>query len=129
MPMIGTKGANLDLLVRQGSTFGPNEITIKDSQGVSKDITGAVIRGQVRKTPSAGVSATIVSTVTSAIQGKFVWSIPATQTTLLVADANSETAAASQYVWDMEIEYPDGTIYPLLYGNVNVFREVSKETP
>lgn len=129
MPQIGTKGANLDLLIRQGATFGPNTVTLKNSQGMPINITGATIRGQIRKTATAGVSATVTAALTNASGGQFVWSISAAQTAALMADSNSETASASLYVWDMEIQYADGTIYPLVYGDVQVFREITKETP
>jgi len=32
-PVIGTKGAALDLLIRQGATVGPNSTTLKDGTG------------------------------------------------------------------------------------------------
>ena len=127
VPYIGTKGANLDLVIRQGATCGPNHMTIKDSGGTPIDITGAILRASIRKTPaSATVTATATFTPISPTAGTTYWEFSATETTAILCDPVDETQAASLYVWDMEIEYLDGRIVPLLYGDVRVFREVTK---
>ena len=53
-PIIGTKGAQLDLLIRQGATFGAITTTVKNS--ITKqpiELTGYTIRGQIRKTAAS----------------------------------------------------------------------------
>lgn len=128
MPQIGTKGTELDLLIRQGATFGPIPASLKNPNTTPVDLTGATIRAQVRKTPTSaigeGCSATFV--LTNPSQGEFTWEFPASATQTLAADSESELATASTYVWDMEVELANGRVIPLLYGKVNVFREVTK---
>jgi hypothetical protein len=127
IPTIGTKGAQLDLLIRQGSTLGPNSTTLKDGAGAAIDITGALLRGQIRKTPDAvAVSAAATCAIVSGPGGIFTWKFEAVDTTALTCSVTDENQAESLYVWDLEIEYTDGRIQPLLYGDVRVFREVTK---
>lgn len=125
---VGSKGGNLDLLIRQGATLGPNSTQLKDRTGTAIDITGATIRSEIRKTPDAvTVEATAVCTITDAANGAFTWEFTAAQTKLLDADPIDEQQPTSLYVWDMEIQYADGRIQPLMYGDARVFREVTKE--
>ena len=127
VPVLGGKGAALDLLIRQGSTHGPNFTTLKDGTGAAINITGATITAQVRKTPDAlTVAAPVVCTLVTPASGTFTWSISATATAALTCDPIDELAEDSQYVWDMEILYADGRVQPLMYGAVSVFREVTK---
>jgi len=126
-PEVGTKGAQLDLLVRQGATCGPFQTTLRDGGGLPIDITGATLRAQIRKTADAVSSvAAAVFTITDAANGEFSWQFDADDTTAITADPADEDQPDSVYVWDMEIEYSATLIDPLLWGNVRVFREVTK---
>lgn len=131
MPVIGTKGANLDILIRQGATFGPVTARLKDNSGNVVDITGYTFRSQIRKTPTSTLveGATAVFNVVDYTGGVFTFEFTADVTALLTADAESETAPASIYVWDMEMQDTAGRVIPLVYGKVNVFREVTKSVP
>jgi hypothetical protein len=126
-PTLGTKGAALDLLVRQGATLGPNSTLLKDGTGAAMDLTGCTLSAQIRRSPSSStVDATATFTITNAVLGAFDWEFPATETAMLSCDAVDETLPESQYVWDMELLYASGRVVPLLYGAVSVFREVTK---
>lgn len=125
-PTIGYKGEELNLLVRQGATFGPVTGTLTGAGATPVNLTGCIIRGQVRRTAaSVGVSAPLTVTLTDPTNGVFTYEITAADTTLLSA-GNSETDADSQYVWDMEMVDTSGRILPLTWGAVAVFREVTK---
>lgn len=127
MPVLGTKGGELDLLLKQGATFGPHQITLKDSANQPINITGATIRAQIRKTSDAATAVANGDFVlTTPVSGVFTFGFSSTSTTALQVDTVSETGTDSQYVWDMEIQYSDGRVYPLMYGKVSVFREVTK---
>ena len=127
MPVLGTKGGELDLLLKQGATFGPHQITLKDSNNQPINITGATIRAQIRKTSDAATAVANGDFVlTSPSSGVFTFGFSSISTTTLQVDTVSETGTDSQYVWDMEIQYSDGRVYPLMYGKVSVFREVTK---
>lgn len=127
MAQIGTKGANLDLLVRQGATQGPYYTTILKQDGDPVDITSAVFGATIKKTPTdTAESVTFDFDITDAAAGKFTWSIPADDTAGLTASPVDENQPESQYVWDMEVELTDGRVIPLFYGAVKVFREITK---
>lgn len=128
MPVIGTKGQELDLLLRQGASFGPVACRLTNPGGSAMNLTGATIRAQIRKTASDALStgAAAVCTITNAINGEFTYEFTVAATTALIADSISEEAPASIYTWDMEIEDSTGRVTPLVYGKVNVFREVTK---
>lgn len=129
-PILGTKGAQLDLLIRQGATFGAITTTVKNS--ITKqpiELTGYTIRGQIRKTAASTLQEGAAASyeILSAEQGIFAFWFTAEATAALQADSVSEEAPASQYVWDMEMESSDGAVQALMYGDVKVFREVTKE--
>lgn len=125
--VLGTKGGELDLLIKQGATFGPHLITLKDSNGTAINITGATIRSQIRKlSNSASPACTGDFVLTSPTNGQFTFGFSSASTTSLIVDPDSESGSDSQYVWDMELQYADGRVYPLMYGKVQVFREVTK---
>jgi hypothetical protein len=126
-PYIGTKGGNLDLVIRQGATLGPEHIAVRDSSGTPIDITGATLRASIRKTPDAAtVAASATFTPISPTAGTSYWEFSATATGAITCSPIDENQPESLYVWDMEIEFASGRILPLLYGEVRVFREVTK---
>lgn len=126
-PTIGTKGAALDLIIRQGATLGPNSTTIKDGSGTPIDITGATVRAQIRLLPSSvTAAATATCTLVTPASGLFTWTFSDTDTAALTCSDVDENEPESLYYWDMEIEYASGVIVPLLYGDVRVFREITK---
>lgn len=130
IPQIGTKGDRLDILIRQGGTFGPKFCTILKRDGGPDDITGCTFIAEIRKTADATVvAASAVFAITNAAGGEFNFTFEASATKDIPADPEGETEPDSQYVWDLEMHYPGGRVRPLLYGDVAVFREVSKGTP
>lgn len=125
-PTIGYKGEELNLLIRQGATFGPITGTLTGAGATPVDLTGCIIRGQVRRTAaSTGVAAPLLVTLTNPTAGVFTYEILAADTAQLAA-GDTETSADSQYVWDMELVDTSGRILPLTWGAVSVFREVTK---
>jgi hypothetical protein len=126
--IIGTKGAELDILIRQGTTFGPNSMQLRDATGVVINLTGATFRGQIRKTPDAPyVQSSLVFTITDAPNGMVTFELPAASSKEMFAANTGEESADSQYVWDCEVTLSSGKVLPLLFGTVKLFREVTKE--
>lgn len=128
IPTIGTKGARLDLLIRQGATCGPNFTQLKDAGGAAIDLTNEVITGQLRKTADDGVVlATISVSIVDAVAGSYNWEFTSTATAALTADPVDEFGPDSLYVWDMEMKNTlTNRVRPLVYGDARVFREVTK---
>lgn len=124
---IGYLGTLMPLLIRQGCTFGPISAKIENPDGTKTDLTGAVIRGQIRKT---ALSPEVLIHIPFEIlpiehEYSFSFAISATSTALLSAGEKPHFPE-SQYVWDTEIEWPDERVDPLYYGPVTVFREVTR---
>ncbi|NBQ13106.1 MAG: hypothetical protein EBU31_00485 [Proteobacteria bacterium] len=126
MPTIGDIGQNLDLDIRQGATFGPHTVTLRNPGGLPVNITDWMFRGQVRKTAAdATIAASFTFSIVSAMDGQFTFSIPATATAAITAGDN-KLSAASQYVYDIEAQDAAGNVRPIVYGAAFVFREVTR---
>jgi len=130
MPQIGSIGANLDLKLRQGATFGPIVGQLKNADTTPINITGYTFRAQMRKSADDSLSTGLSFTcnVVDGATGKFSFELSDEQTSTLAVDPVSMDALDSTYVWDLEMESPLGKVTALLYGKVNVFREVTKDT-
>lgn len=126
MPTIGIKGEELDLLIRQGATFGPFTVRLRNPDGTPVNLNDCTIRGQVRKTFDAvAVAASFDTEITNPEMGEFRFSISPFATQQIMA-GESESAASSLYVYDLELVDAEGGVTPLTYGNARVFREVTR---
>lgn len=137
-PKIGYYGERLDILIRQGATFGPfpaqmfgpvdtnNPTHVSQGYGDPINLTGCTIRGKIRKTAlSATVTATLAVTITTAATGQYSFTLTDTTTAAIVA-GEKVTDKASQYVWDLELVEATGRVIPLYYGAAIVLREVTR---
>lgn len=126
-PKIGSIGAEMDLLIKQGGTFGPVTVTARNPDNTPMDLTGCTVRGQIRKKAlDTAVVATFVCTIAAdqvTNRGKFEFGLTDEVTAAIAAD---EQPAKSLFVWDMELEDSAGRVIPLYYGQVEVFREVTR---
>lgn len=123
MAVLGKKGKKLDLLIKQGSTFGPYPITLRNPDGTAVNTAELIISGTIRKTPKTPVVVTIEFEKIDN-SGRYNMIIPASQTTLLTAGQN-ELSSDSKYVWDCELINSNlNIIIPLFYGEVRVFRNI-----
>jgi hypothetical protein len=124
--VIGYKGEQLDLLIRQGATFGPVKLIFTNPNGTRVNLTETTFRAQVRKLPSSeDIGAEFVCLVTDSSQGELSIEIPAIETEKLSAGI-TETEIESLYFWDLEGVESGGRVVPYLYGDVKVFREITK---
>lgn len=124
--IIGSKGEELDFLIRQGGTFGPFRVTLKNPDGSSVILTDTVFRGQIRKTPSSlNVEASFIFRTINAFGGVFEFEIDAASTAAIMAGLTEELPE-SAYVYDIEYANEENRVLPLFYGKVKVFREVTK---
>lgn len=127
VPVLGNIGAEVNLLIKQGSTFGPNSVVLKNPDGSFVNLTGAVIRGQIRKKAlDTAVVCTFDVVVTDAVNGAFTFGLTDETTATIVAD-EVLLKPGSLYYWDMELQDSVGRIIPLYYGEVRVFREVTRD--
>lgn len=127
MTAIGNVGARQDLQIRQGATLGPLRVTAKDrTTGTPLDLTGCLVRGQIRKTAaSPTVIAQFAITIVDALAGRFDVDMDEATTAAIPAGADM-TRPESCYVYDIELRDSLNRVIPLLWGNVNVLREVTR---
>ena len=121
---IGTKGNDLEILIRQGATFGPHRVTIRGANNTPIDLTGCKFTGKVKKTvKSSEVVAEIETNIVNATGGIVDFFIQDEMTALIPA-GETEKDAASQYVWQYQMEDASGKVIPLFYGTARVFRSL-----
>lgn len=132
MPSISRVGEELNLDVRQGSTLGPIVALMRNPADLTHpspwpvDLTGCTVRGQVRRKASDALpAATFVCQVTDPTDGKYQFTLPASATAGMECGDRLEDSK-SKYVWDLEMEHPDGTVTPLYYGVLRLQREVTR---
>lgn len=126
VPQIGSIGNRLDLLIRQGATFGPVTDTLSNPDETPVDLTGATIRGQIRKQPAdTAIVASFDVVVTDAAGGKYTFGLSASTTAAIAAGADV-TKPESVYAWDIELQDTLGRVIPLHWGTVRVHREVTR---
>lgn len=118
MPKISNLGEKLNLDIRQGTTMGPYIVTLTDTDGIAINLTGCLIRGKLRKTyADVASTADLVVSITGPTLGVFEFSL---------TDETTAAIAAGPYFWDAEVEYTDGTVYPLFRGVIQVYPEATK---
>lgn len=124
--VLGNIGEEMDLLIRQGGTFGPHVFTMTSPDGNPVDLTDITLRGSIRKDPTDTVSYPLTFEITDPPNGVYKLSMPAADTSALTAGPTL-THADSKYFWDDEMEDLEGNVTPLYYGKVNVYREITRE--
>ncbi len=126
MATLGYIGDKVDLLVRQGATFGPMRVELTNPDATPVNLTGCTVRGQLRKKAlSADVVAQFEVAVIDPQGGVFTFGFT-DEVTAGIPAGESVKALESAYVWDMEVLDSTGRVNPLYYGDVKVFREVTR---
>lgn len=112
----------LNLTIYQGSTF-KRILRLKDSNDAAIDLSGATARMHVRATLAD--TATLLelnetngrAVVSDAVNGEVTLFVTATVTAAL---------DFSKAVYDLEIQYSDGTVDRVLQGGVTLSKEVTR---
>lgn len=113
----------LDMTILQGATF-KRVIRLADSTPAAIDLTGSTARMQIRETIDDATplieltDANSRATVTDAVNGEI---------TLLIADEDTAALDFVKGVYDLEIEYSDGTVDRVLEGKVKLSKEVTRQ--
>lgn len=112
----------LNLIFYQGATF-KRIIRLTDATAEPIDLTGATARMHIRaaiadETPIIELDNTNGRAVVSdAVNGEI---------TLLIADEDTAALDFTAGVYDLEIEYSDGTVDRVLAGTVKLSKEVTR---
>jgi hypothetical protein len=120
-------GDRKDFDIRRGTTFGPFQHQLNHAgSGEPLDLTGYQFRGQIRRNER---SPTIVQSFEfdspSPTEGWYEFWLTDEQTLTLGAGATL-SSPQSNYVYDLEMESPDGSVTALLHGKIRVQAEVTR---
>ena len=126
VPVIGTIGDKVDLLIRQGATFGPYWVEMQDENGAPIDLTGCVVSASMRKNIDDAIPTAEFTIGYDYLAGKFSYSLSKIVTAGITPGSTLKDPLG-KYFWDCEITWADNTSSPLLYGDVTVFREITRE--
>ncbi len=127
LPKISTRGEILDVDMKQGATLSV-EHTLTNPAGTGRfDLTGCQLRGQVRKT---ALSSTVVASFNTSINspataGVYQFWLTDEQTAAIPC-GEKPTEDASQYVYDIEIEEPNGDVRCVLEGRIFVIAGITR---
>lgn len=120
MPSIGDIGDRIDLVIRQGATFGPHQVTMANPDASPVNLTGAVVEASLTELDAAAAEAAVFTVaMTDPAAGQFEFWLSATITAGLRA-GRSLTDRSGAYGWSMQITYADGTVRPLYWGAAQV---------
>lgn len=125
MEILRREDRKIDLVVVQGKTW-TLWFKVKDETGTVVDLRVVELRGQIRKSwNSATVVAEWEMVKTTPTEGEFKAVVPATVTESIPC-GDTIRDPKSQYVYDIEIEFPDGTVLEVVKGRLFVEWEVTK---
>lgn len=110
------------LKIEQGATFRHKFIWSAGTPPVPVDLTGCIIRMQVR---SEIKSKTVLLELTTENGGILLEPLLGS-ISLYISATDTAEFTWTQGVWDLEIEYTDGTVKRLLKGSVLVDPEVTR---
>jgi len=113
---LGDIGDRVDLVIKQGATFGPFSGFITNPNGSPVDLTGCELRAQLRRRPSEPAVNFDIE-ITDAVGGEF--------TLQLAKETTAGLTSPPKYVWDFELEDALGRVSPICYGDVQVSLEVT----
>lgn len=124
---IGNRGVELNLLIKQGSTFGPHRLKLRDPiTHLPINLTGSMLRAHIRKKAlDVALTAAIVIDNYDYVGGEADMSLPFAVTEAIAADEVFEKPG-SLYTWDLEMVDSLTRVIPIFYGEVQVFREVTR---
>lgn len=115
----------------QGSTFSLN-LTIKNSNGSLKDLTGHTARMQIRPAYNSTTVTESLSTSNGEISINVATStmsleLPANRTSNVYVDLNgSNIPPRTKYVYDIELIDSNSKVDKILFGDVTVYGEVTR---
>ena len=115
----------------QGATFSMT-VTVKDANANVQNLSGYTARMQIRTSYGAGSATESLTTsngeiTITAAEGNVALELAATRTANIPVDLNSDGKPPKRvYVYDLELVDGNGKVSKLLYGDVNVYAEVTR---
>lgn len=125
VPVLGSIGKRVDILLRRGCTWGPFTATMRNADGSPVNLTGSTFNARIkRKASDAAVVAVIdMALLSDGADGRYVMGMSHTVTETLTTDPDL-TKAGARYVWDAEEITASGERIPRYWGVVTVQENV-----
>ena len=114
----------------QGATFGMT-ITVKHANNTVQNLTSYTARMQIRSAYDAGSATESLTTsngeiVITAAEGNVSLELAASRTANIPVVLTNGVPPKSTYVYDLELIDGAGKVSKLLYGDVDVYGEVTR---
>lgn len=114
----------------QGATFAMT-ITVKDANNAVQNLTNYTARMQMRTSYDAAAATVSLSTSNGEIsiipaEGNIALTLAATRTANIFVDLTNGKPPKTTYVYDLELIDGANNVSKLLYGDVNVYGEVTR---
>jgi hypothetical protein len=119
--MAYSQGNVYDIIADQGATF-LRTISLKSSAKNPVTLTGYTGRMHIRET----VSATEIIESQTTDNGRITIGASAGSVTILIPPADMEEIAPGVYVYDVELESPEGEVARIVHGKFTVRAEVTR---
>lgn len=124
--VISNVGVQIDLTIMQGATLTLNLTCTNPGDGTPASLDGCTLKAQIRKAAlSASVLAAFDTTVTDA-PGGFATLVLSPNVSGSLTAGESLNDDAGQYVWDLELTDSAGIVSVPVFGDVSVFRQVTR---
>jgi len=123
-------GNKYNLEMWQGATFSM-VITVKDANANVQNLTSYTARMQMRTSYGAASATETLTTANgeitiTAAEGNVALELASSRTANIAVDYNNGKPPKSTYVYDLELIDNAGKVSKLLYGDVNVYGEVTR---
>lgn len=124
---VSALGRRLDLELHQGASLLPVRHQLLQADGTPVDLTGAQVRGQIRRTALDGavVAQFLTELAPNPALGWYQFSLSDEQTAAIPCGAKI-TDPQSVYEWDIEVEDAIGRVRCAFWGTVRVKAGVTR---
>ncbi len=116
------KPSTYNIDIRQGDTF-KLDMVLKNSDGTPVNLTGAVVRMQIRK---SAFGDDILADLDSQAKGGITIVGATGSISVVIAASATATYQASAAVYDLELVNPDLTVRTLIAGSVTIAKQVTR---
>lgn len=112
----------------QGKSLSLQTTVYQPDSSTVEDLTGCTARGKIRSTPTdATVAASFTCSIPTPTNGIVLAALSAATTAALTVTANTTARrVATKYAYDLELEFPDGSVIELGWGVISLYPEVTR---
>lgn len=125
MAAVGSIGAKLDLVIRQGADFRLR-LTFRNADTTPLDLTNITPRAQLRDSYVSTTSTSFTFEIAPTPTDGWMDLILSNTATAALTCGPDEASNKSLKVWDLEFVDSAGVVTGMVYGDARVFREITK---